>query len=154
MGIAPVHQDDDVPGLHVGAISMAPVADAAANLIAEQLSHGAGNWAAGFAHYMHGAALRVSADHSPMPRIPGLLTTYFLRSWRRPDEAGPAMAWVDDTVARLRPYAKPTYLNYLTDDSPTAVRAAYGPSFARLQSVKLRYDPDNVFRTGRNIPLA
>jgi len=62
------------------------------------------------------------------------------------------MAWVDETVARLRRYAKPTYLNYLTDGSPAAVRAAYGPSFARLRLVKRRYDPGNVFRTGRNIP--
>jgi len=44
------------------------------------------------------------------------------------------------------------YLNYLTDGSPAAVRAAYGPSFARLRLVKRRYDPGNVFRTGRNIP--
>ena len=103
---------------------------------------------------MHGAAARVGAGHSPMPRIPGLLTTYVLTSWRRAEDAAPAMAWVDETVARLRPHARPTYLNYLTDEAPEAVRAAYGPGFARLRLVKRRYDPDNVFRSGRNIPPA
>ena len=131
---------------------MAPLSDEAAAIIAEQLQSGRGNWAAGFAHYIHGAAARVGPGHSPMPRISGLLTTYVLSSWRRAEEAEPAMRWIDDTVAHLRPHARPTYLNYLTDDAPSAVRAAYGPSFGRLRRIKRRYDPANVFRRGRNIP--
>jgi FAD/FMN-containing dehydrogenase len=89
-----------------------------------------------------------------MPRIPGLLTTYVLSSWRRAEDAAPAMAWVDETVARLRPHARPTYLNYLTDEAPGAIRAAYGASFARLRRVKRSYDPDNAFHRGRAIPPA
>ena len=141
-----------MPGLHVGAASMAPVSDDAAAILAEQLRLGEGNWAAGFAHLIHGAAARVGPGHSPMPRLPGLLTIYVLTSWRRAEQAAPAMQWIDRTVERLRPHARPTYLNYLTDEAPAAVRAAYGPSFERLRSVKRRYDPANVFRRGRAIP--
>jgi hypothetical protein len=47
------------------------------------------------------------------------------------------------------------WLNYLGDDQGTdAVRAAYGPNYARLVEVKRRYDPDNVFRHNHNIDPA
>jgi FAD/FMN-containing dehydrogenase len=148
----PTRQADDAPGLHVRAASLAPLSDDAADSLDEQLRQGRGNWAAGFAHYIHGAAARVGPDHSPMPRIPGLLTCYVLSSWRRAHEAEPTMRWIDETVARLRPQARPTYLNYLTDDAPESVRAAYGTSYSNLRRLKRRYDPDNMFRRGRAIP--
>jgi FAD/FMN-containing dehydrogenase len=31
------------------------------------------------------------------------------------------------------------------------VRATYGPNFDRLAELKRKYDPDNLFRTNRNI---
>jgi FAD/FMN-containing dehydrogenase len=151
---AQARQPDDVPGLSVAAVSMAPVGDEAAAIIAEQAGRGQGNWVAGFAHLIHGAAARPPPGHSAMPRIPGLLTTYFLTSWRRSGEAGPCQAWLDESAARLRPHAKPTYLNYLTDREPAAVRAAYGSNYDRLRRIKRRYDPGNVFNKGRNIPPA
>ena len=44
------------------------------------------------------------------------------------------------------------WLNYLGDDeSNDAIRAAYGPNFERLQEVKRRYDPENVFHLNHNI---
>ena len=56
----------------------------------------------------------------------------------------------------MRPFATgATYLNFLDldDASPERVRAAYSPDdWQRLVALKNRYDPDNVFRFGRNIP--
>jgi FAD/FMN-containing dehydrogenase len=41
------------------------------------------------------------------------------------------------------------------DEPLDRVRAAFGPdSFARLQALKSRYDPDNVLRRNQNIPPA
>jgi FAD/FMN-containing dehydrogenase len=41
------------------------------------------------------------------------------------------------------------------DEPLDRVRAAFGPeSFARLQALKLRYDPDNGLQRNQNIPPA
>ncbi|GLH99958.1 FAD-binding oxidoreductase [Phytohabitans aurantiacus] len=57
-------------------------------------------------------------------------------------------------AARLRPYASGgVFLNFLSDTARTA--AAYQPDdHRRLAALKRRYDPDNVFRLGHNIPPA
>jgi FAD/FMN-containing dehydrogenase len=53
----------------------------------------------------------------------------------------------------MRPFMSGgTYVNYLGADAGTeAVRAAYGPAYERLVTLKDRYDPHNVFRLNQNI---
>ena len=47
------------------------------------------------------------------------------------------------------------YVNYLADDERgEAVVAAYGPNYRRLQQIKAKYDPHNVFRMNHNISPA
>jgi len=68
-------------------------------------------------------------------------------------DALPAVrAHLEGLAARLRPYASGgAFLNFLSDLDRTA--AAYQPAdYARLAALKHRYDPDNVFRLGHNIP--
>ena len=56
----------------------------------------------------------------------------------------------------IRPFATgATYVNFLDleEATPERVRAAYSPEdYERLVALKDRYDPENVFRFGRNIP--
>jgi len=58
-------------------------------------------------------------------------------------------------VTTLEPYAVrgAGYLNYASDDEPAnrLEQAFGGDSFARLQAVKRRMDPDNRFRFNANI---
>jgi FAD/FMN-containing dehydrogenase len=62
-------------------------------------------------------------------------------------------AWVRAGHERLRPYGTGrVYVNFQTADEPEArVRAAYGPNYDRLAALKARYDPDNLFRSNRNV---
>jgi hypothetical protein len=73
----------------------------------------------------------------------------------QPDEPNADMyrRWIRDAWERLRPYSTGrTYINFQTADEDEArVRATYGPNFDRLAELKRKYDPDNLFRTNRNI---
>jgi len=46
------------------------------------------------------------------------------------------------------------YVNFFTEDESERVAQAYGVNYARLQAIKQRYDPDNVFRMNLNVPPA
>jgi FAD/FMN-containing dehydrogenase len=46
------------------------------------------------------------------------------------------------------------YVNFLTDDESARVTASYGANYPRLQLVKRRYDPANLFRMNLNIEPA
>lgn len=63
----------------------------------------------------------------------------------------PREAWSDIT-----PFSTGgSYINFLTEDeSPERIAAALGKSLARLGEIKTAWDPQNVFRTNRNIPPA
>jgi FAD/FMN-containing dehydrogenase len=61
--------------------------------------------------------------------------------------------WVRDFHAALSPSALAhAYVNALSDESDSAVRAAYGADkYDRLAALKHRYDPHNVFHRNANI---
>jgi FAD/FMN-containing dehydrogenase len=45
-----------------------------------------------------------------------------------------------------------TYINFQTaDEAPDRIRATYGRNYDRLADVKRTYDPENLFRSNRNI---
>jgi FAD/FMN-containing dehydrogenase len=44
-----------------------------------------------------------------------------------------------------------TYLNFIGDEGPDRVRAAFGPAYDRLAAVKAAWDPENLFHGNQNI---
>jgi FAD/FMN-containing dehydrogenase len=61
--------------------------------------------------------------------------------------------WIRDAWQRFRPFSTgSSYINFQTaDEDEDRVRETYGANFDRLVEVKQRYDPDNLFRSNRNI---
>jgi FAD/FMN-containing dehydrogenase len=53
----------------------------------------------------------------------------------------------------MKPYTTGrVYVNFIGDEGPDRVIAAFGQvGYARLQALKDRYDPDNLFRSNQNI---
>ncbi len=53
----------------------------------------------------------------------------------------------------MQPFATGgVYVNFLTEEEGAdRIRAAYGGNYDRLGKVKAKYDPNNLFRTNKNI---
>lgn len=73
-------------------------------------------------------------------------------TWVDPMEDSTHTAWVRSLFDQLRPHSLgAAYVNFLGDEGPERVRAAYGGSTPRLSEIKRRYDPSNVFHVNQNI---
>jgi hypothetical protein len=77
-------------------------------------------------------------------------------NWEDADDDEANIAWtrqlIDDASA-LSPGG--TYLNFpgFVEEGEQLLRDTYGPNYERLQQVKAKYDPDNVFRSNLNSPV-
>jgi FAD/FMN-containing dehydrogenase len=60
--------------------------------------------------------------------------------------------WVDSFQEELTGGDLEGYVNFLDDEGPDRIRAAYpGGVYERLVALKARYDPTNLFRHNQNI---
>lgn len=101
-----------------------------------------------------GAALRRAPSDTAFPHRTAGFSVLILAQWRDAAATDANIAWARDTNARLMPHAVTGgYSNYLGDDEPLGrIRQAYAGNFERLQALKDRYDPANVFHLNQNIP--
>jgi FAD/FMN-containing dehydrogenase len=73
--------------------------------------------------------------------------------WLERGDDDACRTWAREVFARTSAYATGGgYVNFLTSDENARVTAAYGDNYERLQQLKRRYDPDNLFRMNLNIP--
>jgi FAD/FMN-containing dehydrogenase len=104
-------------------------------------------------HHLGGAVDRVPNDATAFGQRfhPYLLNV--ISTWADPVDDDAQLTWPRETVEALEPYRpEGQYVNFLADATQDRVRRAYGPqTYARLASVKQRYDPTNLFRVNLNI---
>jgi FAD/FMN-containing dehydrogenase len=100
----------------------------------------------------HGAATRVDATATAYAhREPGY-NLALTGEWLDPADDDANIDWIRGTFEAVANYtADDVFLNYLGEEAER-VRAAYGPNWERLVTLKRRWDPDNVFRLNQNIP--
>ncbi|MEK9283827.1 MULTISPECIES: FAD-binding oxidoreductase [unclassified Bradyrhizobium] len=107
--------------------------------------------------HIHGAATRVAAIDTAFPHRQQGYNFLILAQWMQASETSRCIAWARETYQRMQPFfAAGRYVNYLDDDETAdSIAAAYGPNYRRLQRIKAKFDPKNVFRMNQNIrPLA
>jgi FAD/FMN-containing dehydrogenase len=63
--------------------------------------------------------------------------------------------WARSYWDAIHPYSAPgAYVNFMMEEGSARVEATYGANYRRLQQVKAKYDPANLFRVNQNIPPA
>jgi FAD/FMN-containing dehydrogenase len=114
----------------------------------------------------HHSTLDVWQLGGAMSRVPPQNTAFGDRSapyligieanWESPGDDDACVEWGREVFRRLEPFAtKREYFNFpgLYEEGEQSVRDTFGPNLGRLQSVKRKYDPENLFRLNHNIPL-
>ena len=79
--------------------------------------------------------------------------THLIGMWSDPSETKRNVEWVRELRAASAPYTTGrAFLNFLGEEGDLRVRRALGDDkYERLQRIKDRYDPENLFRLNQNI---
>ena len=104
--------------------------------------------------HLGGAANELDEDDGAIGNRDARYVLGVLGMWEPDQPDGDAFEdWVRDAWARLRPFSTGrTYINFQTaDEGDERVRATYGANYERLVELKQAYDPENLFRSNRNI---
>lgn len=100
-----------------------------------------------------GAASRVGPDETAFGRRAPYLVA-FESTWTNPADTEKNIDWARRGYAGMQRFsASGIYLNFpgFGEEQEALVKSAYGPNYARLQQVKAKYDPENLFRMNQNI---
>jgi len=100
-----------------------------------------------------GALNQLDDEHSPVGNRGARYVLNVAGSWEQASDDQANIQWARDAWNDMRSFSTGgTYINFLTEDEgPERTRAALGKGLQRLAEVKARWDPQNVFRTNRNI---
>jgi FAD/FMN-containing dehydrogenase len=105
---------------------------------------------------LHGAPKEVDGAAGVVGFRHAAFNVSVMATWQDPRFDEQQIQWARDTAAAIEPwsFSGGGYVNYMQADEPIErVRATFGPeAFERLQTLKSRYDPDNVLRRNQNIP--
>ncbi len=103
-----------------------------------------------------GALNRLKNEHSPVGNRDARYVVNIGGAWEKTADDAVNVAWAREAWNDLKAFSTGgTYINFLTEDEgPERIEAALGKSLSRLAEVKSRWDPENVFRTNRNIAPA
>ena len=78
-------------------------------------------------------------------------------NWESPEDDTACVDWGREVFRALGPFSSDReYLNFpgMYEERDQSVRNTFGANLGRLQSVKRKYDPNNLFRLNHNIPPA
>ena len=100
-----------------------------------------------------GALNRLAEEHSPVGNREARYVLNVAGSWEQASDDAANLGWARDAWNDMKSFSTGgTYINFLTEDEgPERTKAALGKGLQRLAEVKARWDPQNVFRTNRNI---
>jgi len=102
--------------------------------------------------HIHGSAARVPIEASAFALRRNAYILNIVSAWLDPVLTDRCIAWSRAFAADMQRFAaSDTFVNYMGKEDAAAVHATYGPNYARLSRLKLKYDPGNLFCFNQNI---
>ncbi|HEX6790677.1 MAG TPA: BBE domain-containing protein, partial [Candidatus Krumholzibacteria bacterium] len=102
---------------------------------------------------MGGAIGQYPTDHSAVGNRDAKYVFNIAASWDKPEDDTTNVEWSRAAWRDMKKYSTGgTYINFLTEEEAgERIRAAYGPNYDRLAKIKAQWDPENLFRTNKNV---
>lgn len=103
---------------------------------------------------MAGAIARIDEEATAFGQRSAPWNIHYLSMWPDPGDTAHNIAYTRAIATAMKPWTTGrAYLNFIGDEGKARVEAAFGPDkYARLQALKDRWDPENLFRHNQNIP--
>ena len=103
-----------------------------------------------------GAIARVDDEATAFGQRDAPWNVHWLSLWPDPADTERNIAYTRGIATAMKPWTTGrVYLNFIGDEGSGRVEAAYGPErYARLQALKAKWDPQNLFRHNQNIAPA
>ena len=99
-----------------------------------------------------GAASRVGPGDTAFAQRQAEYDIGIMAQWTDSADADRHIAWARGLYDALKPYSSGSYLlNFLAEESPDTIRAAFGRNYPRLVEIKNKYDPTNFFSLNQNV---
>jgi FAD/FMN-containing dehydrogenase len=144
-----------VPGYAGLTLFTDPIGPDEAALIVERLGWSDSPMRVAQLRVLGGAMARVAPETTAFAHRQSRVMVNVAAMYVGPTDRVVKEAWVRDLAAALHRGDDGAYVNFVNDEGPERVRAAYpGATWDRLAAIKARYDPGNLFRRNHNIPPA
>jgi FAD/FMN-containing dehydrogenase len=131
---------------------MGGLSDEAIDVLVEHNGQALQPWSFTIIFQLGGAVSRVGRDATAFVERDAAFAININGVAEDPANDSDVTAWARDCFDALTPHATGgVYVNFLGNEGDQRVRAAYGRAYQRLEALKARYDPQNVFRINQNI---
>lgn len=108
-----------------------------------------------FLFAIDGACQRVGAEETAFAYRDAAFSNVISGIWADGSEADATIAWTRDYHEALQPYSDTGgYVNFMSSDDDDRVRTNYRQNYERLQRLKARFDPRNLFHVNHNVAPA
>jgi hypothetical protein len=102
--------------------------------------------------FFGGAAGRVAPADTAFAQRQAEYNVGIETQWTDAAESEKHIGWTRTLSDALRPYSSNGYLlNFIGDEEPDTIRAAFGSNYTRLVELKTKYDPTNFFSLNQNV---
>jgi hypothetical protein len=102
---------------------------------------------------LDGATNELPEEHSAVGNRDAVAVVNVASAWEHAADDAANIEWARTAWRDLREFSTGgTYVNFLTEEEgDDRTHAAYRGNYARLAQIKAKWDPDNLFRTNKNV---